>query len=75
MKSFKIKKEERKVQPYQDMGIGENFGIKITTIIKEEGKVKLLVRERPMGKKGERNSERYIRDNNIPRIPISTHKT
>ncbi|KAK9949007.1 hypothetical protein M0R45_004555 [Rubus argutus] len=56
------------------MDTGESSGTAsvITTIIKEDGKIKPPRREAPMGRKGERNSERYIPENNVSRIPITS---
>ena len=56
------------------METGESSGTAaiITTIIKGDGKIKLPRTEAPTGKKGEKNSEWYIPENNVPRIPISS---
>lgn len=53
MENFKTKKDERKILPYQDMKIGESSGIGTTTIINEDGKIKLPKKEGPTDKKGE----------------------
>ena len=55
------------------METGESSGTtQVTTIIKEDGKVKIPKKEVPTCKNGERNSERYIPSDNIPRASITT---
>ena len=48
----------------KSMDIGESSEIRTTTIIKEDGTAKLPRKEGPTCGKGERNSERFIPENN-----------
>lgn len=56
--------------PYQDVEIGESSGTsetQTTFITKTDRKFRLPKQEGPTEKKGERNSERFISKNDIPK--------
>ncbi|MDD0245788.1 hypothetical protein PSY47_23870, partial [Shigella flexneri] len=51
----------------------EEGGNSKTFIIREKGKLKLPVQKAPTGKNGERNSQRFVPEDKIPRVPISNY--